>query len=553
MTEQSSESRNASKPLPRSIQIGRVQIAVNVIVQTIAMFLLVVMANFLSFRHHRPIDWSSTGKFTLSPQTLKVLEQFQEPCKVVVYFFYSRGPIFTDTVALLREYEVRSGRKMVVEVVNAAEDPVRAKELQGKYKFSERDNIVIVDYKGNAKWVEARDFVETEELPIEKQIPNEGVTERIKSFKGEQYITAAMMDLVEDKQYKVYLVNGHGEFEAGNPEFKLAMEALERQNFKVENLSLIAVDKVPDDASALVIAGPQKDLTERDVKLLNEYWARNGRVYAAVGPEAKAEWLTKWLASKGIAMRNDVVINVTKKRVEGVVDKIEVRPAEGLFIPGSVICNGLVGNFTGFLGESQSIGPVPSMLQNGEISFAPLVTSHPDWWGELDPIVDGSVPEMGPKDRKGPLVIAAAMEKGAARDPQVKLQTPRLVVVGNGSHLSDTGIRIAPLGKDLLVNSLNWLLSRETLIELPAKEKPMNDVSLNDDQLANLGWALILGLPSAVGLLGLYYISWRHGRNLIVLSIIILSIALAIWGAALGIAHWTTPARSGDAGEVTPQ
>ncbi len=272
-----------------------------------------------------------------------------------------------------------------------------------------------------------------------------------------------------------------------------------------------------------------------------------------MGPSSKTERLTKWVATKGVELRNDVVIKVSENLIEGVVRKTTIHPAEGQFYPGSPICNGLLNMLVGFIDESQSLGPVPSMLQNGDITFVPLVASHSDWWGESDRNLESAKPTLGPKDRKGPLALAVAVEKGAARDPQVKLQTPRLVVVGNGEHLSDPGLRISPALRDLLVNSVNWLLSRDTLIDVPAKEKPMNDVNLSDGQIASLGLALILGLPSAVGLFGLYYIWWRHGRNLITLSIVILSVALALWAATLGLVHWTTPRSEDSAGEVKLQ
>jgi len=73
------------RPPSRFFRIGRVQIAVNVFVQFVAVIILVLMANYLSFRHHKTLDWSSTGRYTLSEDTKYYLKQLQEPCKAYLF------------------------------------------------------------------------------------------------------------------------------------------------------------------------------------------------------------------------------------------------------------------------------------------------------------------------------------------------------------------------------------------------------------------------------------------------------------------------------------
>ena len=533
---------DSPRPETRTIRIGRVQIALNVALQIVAFVALILMVNFLSFRHHRTIDWSGHRAYTLSPQTKAVLKQFQEPCKAIVYFFNTGSTVFEDTVNLLKEYETQSNRKLQLEVVDPR-DPARQRELQAKYKFYDREDIVILDYKGKSKWVEATEFAELEDLPPDKQRPEEGITARIKNFKGEQYITAAMMDVLEEKPNKVYLLTGHGELDLNNPEFKISRQFMERQNYTVQNLSLTGVDKVPDDANGVVIAGPAQDYTERDLKILDEYWKRNGRFLVALGPEAKAERLSDWLAARGVTMMNDSVIGIARKVLEDQNTKFEVREAVGLFTSSSPISKPRAGINITFLGlnNTQSMKPVDLMLKAGEIAFTPLVGSAPNWYGETDPFDDKNFPSYTPgKDHKGPLVLAVAVEKGAARDPKVQLDTPRLVVVGNGIFMSDSALKASPLGTDLLVNSLNWLLGRETLLELPPKEKPLNDIALSDEKIVRLGFLIILGIPACFGILGVYYLWWRHGRNLLLLTIVILAVGLALWGTIEAVRGWAS-------------
>jgi hypothetical protein len=532
MSDPSSEAHRPSAPGSHKIQIGRVQIAANVIVQAIAMLVLVFFANYLSFRHHRPLDWSGSGRYTLSPQTLTVLKQLQEPCKVVVYFFHNDGNnvVYQDTLSLLHEYEVQANRKITVEIVAPAVDPIRAKELQAKYHFDVQEDLVIFDYKGKPKWVESRDFAEYVPLPEEKRDPNLGEVARLKSYKGEQYLTAALMELIEEKPNIVYLVSGHGELALNDPEFAPASEYLELQNCKLVPLLLSAEDRVPEDAGVLFIAEPKQDFTERDIKLLDEYWGRNGRIFAAVGPEAKAARLTQFLAKKGLILRNDFVTYVTPKPLEGASRNFELHAAEGYFNLETPIGKGMKGRSVLFIGDTQSLLPDMAMLRSKEITFMPLVGALGPWYGETDPITDSTVPFPDEKkDHMAPLILAAGVEKGGVNDPSVKLKTPRLVLIGNGGFISKPGLEASPAGRNLLLNSVNWLLNRENLIAMPAKEKNMNDVDLSDEQMSRLGWFLLLGVPAVFGILGLYYLRWRAGGNPIVLSVIILGVFALLW------------------------
>lgn len=530
------------RPEIRTIKIGRLQIALNVILQVLAVLTLVIMANFLAFRHHRSIDLSTNRAFTLSPQTKAVMKQLQEPCKAIVYFFNTGTSIFDDTKNLLKEYETQSNRKIVVEVVDRA-DAARARELQTKYKFYDQEDIVILDYKGKSKWVEARDFAELEEIPVDRR-SDSGPAARVKNYKGEQYITSALMELVEEKQNMVYLIAGHGELVAGSPDFKISTQFLERQNYKIKNLPLSTVDKIPADASAVMICGPGHDYSDRDLQLLDEYWKRNGRIFVALGPDVNADKLTGWLGARGVNLMGDRVIAVSSKILEDKNTVSQVRDAEGVFTNGSPITKPLANVGVSFFGQTQSITPVETMVRSGEVTLSVLAVSPPQWWGETESYDENNFPRFDPKkDHQGPLALAVAVEKGAAKDPKVQLETPRLVVVGNGICFSDSGLRLGPLHRDFLINSLNWLLGRETLLELPAKDKPLNDIALTDESIVRFGLIIILGVPCGIGMLGLYYLWWRHGRNLLMLTLILCVVAGTLWVSMEILHRWAlTPA-----------
>jgi len=124
------------------------------------------------------------------------------------------------------------------------------------------------------------------------------------------------------------------------------------------------------------------------------------------------------------------------------------------------------------------------------------------------------------------------VEKGSSTDPNVKLETSRLVVIGNSDFLTDDGLRAAPTALDLTSNSVNWMLNREILIKIPPKQKNKLTLSLSLEQLNTIRLWTMIYIPLIVALIGLYYLCSRHGKNLFIITAWLAGAFLA------GVAVW---------------
>jgi hypothetical protein len=155
-----------------------------------------------------------------------------------------------------------------------------------------------------------------------------------------------------------------------------------------------------------------------------------------------------------------------------------------------------------------------------QLRLTSVMAANEIYWGEKDYAASvKEVPTFDPKrDITGPLDLGVTVEKGASQDPNVKLQTSRLVVFGGGSFLSDRGLQQAPVAASLVVNTFNWLLSRETLVGIAPKAKERTAYSLSEAQLAKIAQWVCLYIPLFIGIFGLYHLWWRHGKNLFSLT-----------------------------------
>ncbi|MEY5027498.1 MAG: hypothetical protein RLZZ244_3026 [Verrucomicrobiota bacterium] len=511
MDNQNPSSSNDTPKSP-SQAMKRVTIGFNVVFQILIFTAIIGMVNYVNFRHFKRWDLSRNQKFALAPLTKNLLSSLKKPVKAIV-FFPSAQIIAQDVTSLLREYEYASDKKLSVELVDPYRNLLRAKELSEKYKFGSSDNIVILDYEGRSKFINAMEMAE-----MDNSQAMFGQPPTVRAFKGEEALTAALLELTEEKQNKLYFLSGHGELTPNAQDLAALKTFIERENIKLDSLNLNNTDSVPAEASAVVILGPRTDLSEREIQILGTYWTeRKGRLLVLLGANAKTPRLNEWLASQGITPQQDVVLrNATMMAMENgqpVIRPGTVTTAVGV-VPQSAraILKDLVGFDLQLAGLTQSLLVDPAKAGAQKIRTFPLLTAPSEFWGETEYVPRDPRPASKDpaKDHIGPLTLAIAAEKGGLDDPKVKVETSRMLLVGNAAFASNDGLRVAEAGLDLLVNGVNWLVNREQLAGIAPKAKRAVPLSLNEKQMGRLALCVMGVIPCLVALVGV--IAWWKRR-----------------------------------------
>jgi hypothetical protein len=517
MADPESPPPNAVSDAPvKVVKIGRATIALNVLTQFLVFLALVGMINYLGFRHYKRWDFSRDKKYALSSQTKALLGNLPKPVKAVL-FFSGAAEIYPDVQALLREYEYASKGQFSAEVVDPYRNITRAQDLQTKYKFGASENILILDYDGRSKFVNGTEMAEIEEPDQMAQMVGQGP--KLKAFKGEQAITTALMELVENKPNKVYYLTGHGEVELEGEGMKVFNESLKRQNVQIAPLTLLNENTIPEDARALVLNAPKYDLSELELQLIGTYFVKHGRLYVMLDPKVKTPRLNAWLAQRGVTPMNDRVIAIGKSLVQGEDGSVDlktgpiVNPAYKVLDSGTKVTKDLEGVGAQFLGLTQSLALDRTKEQTDKMRLTALIQAAEGYWGETEFVSDTATPSFDPrKDHGPPLTLAAAAEKGAVADARVKVETSRLVVVGNGELLGDKSYRLSEgLSNDFTVNVLNWLLDREEMIGIPAKEKKQTTMALNEHEMNRLKAFVLLIMPGLAAVCG--FANWWVRRS----------------------------------------
>ncbi len=503
------------------LRIGRIEVGINVIIQIAVLLAMVVMINSLSAKYFKRWTWVRTNHSDLSEMTRSLLGNLPKPMKAIV-FFSRFGEVEDDAREMLREYEFAAKGKLTIEYVEPEQNYSRAMELQAKYKFTQIENIIILDYDGRSKFVHTSDMAEMEERDQMEELQAKMRRQpmpprRMLAFKGEVVLTNEILALTEPKQNKLYLINGHGEFDTNGGKLQTMQAYAQRQNLLLANLTIADIEKVPEDANMVMVLGPKFDFSARDLGVLTEYWNRKGRIFITIGKTGgRTPKLFSWIAERGVKPQDNYVLRPARKETiptilsDGVIASTQ-----------SPITGGLEGITIEFFGATQSLELDRAKDIRENLKLTALMVSAQDFWGDSE-FNFGDAPETATYDPRtdvlGPLPLAVQVEKGASTDPNVKLETPRLVIIGNSDFVSDAGFRSSPVAVNVASNSINWLLNREILIKMPPKIKEYSTLALKFEQLNTIRLWVVLYIPLIVALIGLYYLSWRHGKNMLILT-----------------------------------
>jgi hypothetical protein len=503
----------AITPTPKKIH--RVRIGFNVFAQVILLLFVAVMVNSLAFRHYKRWDFSRDQKYALSDKTKRFLHSIKEKVRITV-FFASSTPITADLQNLLTEYQYAGKGKIDVENIDPERNLSRAKEIFDKYKVVSDESLLVVDYEGRNKTVKASEMAEIDQSGMAF-----GEGPRVAAFKGEQALTSAMMDLVEGKKNTLGYVLGHKEppiSEASSPAtfgqqqpaspISVLKTFIENENIKFQELNLFDVGAIPADLKTIVIAGPQYDFSDREMKLLRDFWEKQGRILLLLDPAAKTPKLNAFLSDLGLKVNDDRLMVFLKT---GLQEIALTRDVQAHFLPESPITKRLAGARALFFGGTASLTLQPDRVRAANIRLDPLLQAEKGYFAEADYNSEdqAKLQADAAKSAGSPLTIGASIEKGGSGDTRVQVNSARMVVVSNATFIEDKALTQDQQALDFVSGAVNWLLSREQLIGIaPKVPKPLT-FSLNEDALRNVRWIILVLIPLVPAVIGTA-VWWRR-------------------------------------------
>src|SRR5215475_9436071 len=427
---------NEAKQRPRRSEkkIRRVRIGFNVLAQIVLVLFLVAMVNSIAFKRYARWDFSRDQKYALSDKTKRFLDTLKDKMRITI-FFPPSTPIATDVQNLLTEYQYAARGKIDIEHIDPERNLSRAKELFDKYKVVTDEALLVVDYEGRNKTVKASEIADIDQSGMAF-----GEGPRVAAFKGEQAITSAMIDLVEGKKKTLGYVLGHKEppLSEGSP-ISILKTFIENENIQFKELNLLDLDAIPDDVKTVLIVGPQYDLSEREMKVLRNFWDKQGRILLLLDPTAKTPKLDAFIYELGVKANDDRLMVFLRT---GIQELALTRDVQARFLGDSPITKRLADVRAIFLGGTSSLTLEPDRVRAANIRVEPLIQAEKGYFAETDYNSDNQ-PKLQEDAKKAgdvSLIIAASAEKGGSADTRVQVNSSRLIAASNATFVQDSAI-----------------------------------------------------------------------------------------------------------------
>lgn len=447
----------------------------NVLVQTVILLAITGLLAWISVRNPVRWDWTEAQSHSLTQGTKDVLAAIPQDRLVEVYAFYTRGaerPARQE----LEKYEYVSPRVKV-----SYFDPNERPDLAHKFEISNREGVVVIcdgpceTAKGTVKAVDL----------------------------SEQALTRAIRQAVSTKK-KIYFLKGHGEASPSDekgPGASAVRSGLEDENVTVAELLLANEAAVPEDADAVIVAGPDHALQDRELELLDQYLQNGGSVLVAADPTMNTN-LEGQVAKWGIELGSEIVVEQQLQLFAG--PQLGVQPVVQTY-GAHPITEKLEGNPTVF----RLARPVRK-VEGADVTLTELATTSAESWGETDTagLLASKPVGLDPAhDRAGPLAIAVAREWSP---PEGKTRGGRLVVIGDSDFMRNRYVTQFYNG-DLFLNTASWLTGSEEFATIDRKRPRVASVNMTLAQFADFRFLALFALPEAILLLGV--VSWWRRRT----------------------------------------
>jgi ABC-type uncharacterized transport system involved in gliding motility auxiliary subunit len=465
----------------------------NALVSAALVAALLVGLNYLATEHHVRWDLTATRVHSLSPQTIKVLRSLPGPIQAIAFPSADSAGQYRDLLSTYRYYSP----DFQYRIVDPDRDPAQAQ----KYKVTSYGQIVL--QRGKVSYT-----------------VDDGT---------EDALTNGLLHVLQTVKKTVYVLQGEGEVPLDDftrAGMGTAKQALTGKGFDVRSLFLAKEAQVPDDASAVIVPSPTKDLLPQEESALDRYYQNGGKLLVMVDPQTPVG-VRNWVASTfHVGAPGGLVIDPVSRLMGGdfAVPIVTQYPF-----------NDITQNFTLATAFPVSTPLEPEAKASG-VTITPVVKSSEASYVKVN--LDAKDIRFQPGvDRKGPAILAVEVvpnpsaasapptksggagaasgsapaarggtTAGGSASPAAGKSSPApaapkgsAVIFGNSGFIRNAYVGLVG-NRDLFTSAVAWLTQSGNLVSIAPRVSPFDPFILTGQQgrMVFLGSVIVLPLALLV-------------------------------------------------------
>jgi ABC-type uncharacterized transport system involved in gliding motility auxiliary subunit len=460
----------ASQVRKRAIKYGS-----NAITSILIVLGLIVGVNLLGIVYQYRFDMTEGGIYTLSDQTVSLLNGLENDVSVISFF---RAQERKSIGPRLRQCAYHSDR-FSYRVVDPDREPVEAR----RFKVKSYGTSVVIS----------------------------GEREERVSTTEEKDLTNAIAKAVQQEKKVIYFLTGHGEASPGSQDrsgYQRIRNLMVAANYDVRDSLLLVRSVVPEDCDLLIVPGPKTLMYPSEISAIRSYFEGGRSAGIFLLDPGYRTGLEPVLEAWSIVLNGDIVIE--KSTVGRTLGMDYSMPAVASYArhPVTEKHEGLMTVFQ----IAQSLG------QRGTVpgvTHTKLAMTSRTSWGETDlsSLKSRSVPSFDPAtDLQGPLTLAVALEGELNTKLRAKTdhsnRSARIVVFGD-SDFANNQLLSMQGNADLFLNAVSWAVDEGSRISIRPKTRGYRPLTLSVSEgqwIKLFSMLFIPGVPVILGLL----VWWRR-------------------------------------------
>ena len=472
----------------KSLRIGGYSVLASVIVLTIAIvaniFINALPASITQF------DTTSNQLFSISDQTKSILGNLDN--EVTIYWIVQKGSEDTTIETLLNRYKALSN-KITVEKKDPDVYPTFVKQYTSEEIYN---NSLIVECGDRSRYVSVADIYVYDYDYYTYYYTGEYDT----YFAGESELTSAISYVTNEDLPKIYILTGHGEASLAES----FATALNNENMLTEELSLLTLDAVPEDADCILINAPQSDINSEEKELLLTYLQSGGNLYLITSPLESGEKLTNieaLMSDYGVTANEGIVIEGSNRHY-AYGSPYYLLPDIASHTITDPLNNG---GYYIFLSIAQGL-TINSELRDG-LSVTELLTTSDSAFSKVAGYALNTYSKED-GDIDGPFSLAVAVT-----DTIDDTAEAHIVWISSASITDEwSNERVSGANLDFFINAFGWMCDQEESIAIHSKSLNYEYLTITEGTASALSVILIGVIPVAYLAVGIYIFVRRKRR-----------------------------------------
>lgn len=442
------------------------------------------------------ISWDMTPKkvYSISEQSKSILEGLEQ--EITIYVLNSEENLPVDYRQILRQYEKES-KNIKLLYRDLTLYPDFASEYSSGAEVKENSLLVVCGDK--QVYLNSDDFQRT--------VMNADYTYNT-SYELEPLLTGAINSVNDGRTTVIYQTIGHSELsltsttqtEGSVVLSGSVLAGLTRDNFSVEDLSLLNVEGVPEDADIVVIHAPVSDFSKEDCEKLRAYLDQGGNVYYIMDAALELDNLHALMQEYGIEIVEGVVMEQNVSMIygggsESATPTYILPIIEDTEITHEIYASRLplvVPVAKGLTLHSDSRNTVTGLLTTSDYAYS-KVNLYSQYLSRED------------EDIVGPFYLAALSEREGGS---------RLIVLSSANTLADNVDEVVSgNNSDFFLNGLNYMAGDTDKISIRGKEVIFDFNVYSSNEALWIGGMAIFGIPFLILITGIVVSVYRRKRS----------------------------------------